>query len=59
MGNDLADYNNDGYIDIVSLDMGLVHKGLFTDSAITVGVGNVDEAGKRLIENTKNEQNRT
>lgn len=40
--------------DIVSLDMGLVHKGLFTDSAITVGVGNVDEAGKRLIEDTKN-----
>jgi methionyl aminopeptidase len=39
--------------DIVSLDMGLNHKGLFTDSAITVGVGNVDEAGKNLIEITK------
>ena len=39
--------------DIVSLDMGLNHKGLFTDSAITVGVGEVDEAGKNLIENTK------
>jgi methionyl aminopeptidase len=40
--------------DIVSLDMGLVHKGLFTDSAITVGVGEVDEVGKSLIEDTKN-----
>jgi methionyl aminopeptidase len=39
--------------DIVSLDMGLIHKGLFTDSAITVGVGEVDEAGKNLIEDTK------
>jgi methionyl aminopeptidase len=39
--------------DIVSLDMGLNHKGLFTDSAITVGVGQVDEAGKKLIEATK------
>jgi methionyl aminopeptidase len=40
--------------DIVSLDMGLIHKGLFTDSAVTVGVGNIDPAGKRLIEDTKN-----
>lgn len=39
--------------DIVSLDMGLIHKGLFTDSAITVPVGVVDEAGKKLIETTK------
>jgi len=39
--------------DIVSLDMGLIHKELFTDAAITVGVGEVDEAGKKLIENTK------
>jgi methionyl aminopeptidase len=40
--------------DVVSLDMGLIHKGLFTDSAITVGVGEVDEVGKSLIEDTKN-----
>jgi len=40
--------------DIVSLDMGLNHKGFFTDSAITVAVGNVDEAGLKLIEDTKN-----
>jgi methionyl aminopeptidase len=39
--------------DIVSLDMGLIHRGLFTDSAITVAVGEVDEAGKNLIEDTK------
>lgn len=39
--------------DIVSLDMGLIHKGFFTDSAITVGVGEVDEAGRKLIEDTR------
>jgi len=39
--------------DIVSLDMGLIHKGLFTDSAITVAVGEVDTVGKNLIEDTK------
>jgi len=50
--NELPKILKDG--DIVSLDMGLLHKGLFTDSAITVAVGNVDEAGKRLIEDTRN-----
>ena len=39
--------------DIVSLDMGLIHKGLITDSAITVVVGNVDEVGLKLIDITK------
>ena len=39
--------------DIVSLDMGLNHGGLFTDAALTVGVGQVDEAGKHLMEVTK------
>ena len=39
--------------DIVSLDMGLIHKGLFTDSAITVGVGKVDESAERLKADTK------
>ncbi len=39
--------------DIVSLDMGLNHRGLFTDSAITVGVGEIDEAGKNLLAITK------
>ncbi|HJN63055.1 MAG TPA: type I methionyl aminopeptidase [Candidatus Paceibacterota bacterium] len=39
--------------DIVTLDMGLIHEGLVTDSAITVGVGGIDEKGKALIEVTK------
>ncbi|MGB8815982.1 MAG: type I methionyl aminopeptidase [Minisyncoccia bacterium] len=39
--------------DIISLDMGLIHKGLITDSAITVPVGNVDEAGLKLINVTR------
>lgn len=39
--------------DIVSLDMGLIHKGLFTDSAITVPVGQVDSAGQELVAVTK------
>lgn len=39
--------------DIVSLDMGLIHKGLITDSAITVPVGKVDEESQRLIDVTK------
>ncbi len=39
--------------DIVALDLGLVHGGLFTDSALTVGVGKVDARAKKLIETTK------
>lgn len=39
--------------DIVSLDMGLIHEGLITDGAITIGIGNVDEKGKKLIEATE------
>ena len=39
--------------DIVSLDLGLIHKGLITDSAITVPVGVVDDESKKLIEVTK------
>lgn len=35
--------------DIVSLDMGIIHKGLITDSAITVPVGNIDDYAKKLI----------
>jgi methionyl aminopeptidase len=35
--------------DIVSLDMCLTHKGLITDSAITVAVGKVDETAKKLL----------
>lgn len=35
--------------DIVSLDMGLVHKNLFTDMAITVPVGAIDAKAKKLL----------
>jgi methionyl aminopeptidase len=40
--------------DIVSLDLGLRHDDLFTDSAITVPVGKIDPAAEKLIETTKN-----
>ena len=39
--------------DIVGLDLGLIHKGLFVDSAVTVPVGEVDEAGLKLISRTR------
>lgn len=39
--------------DIVSLDLGLKHKGLFTDHAVTVPVGRISKKDKDLIENTK------
>jgi methionyl aminopeptidase len=39
--------------DIVSIDMGLIHRGLFTDHAITLPVGLVDERGLDLIATTK------
>ena len=39
--------------DIVSLDMGLTHKGLITDSAITVPVGKIDDESQKLLETTK------
>jgi methionyl aminopeptidase len=39
--------------DIVSLDLGLVHKGLITDSAITVGCGKIDDKSRELLETTK------
>ena len=39
--------------DIVSLDCGLKHKGLFTDHAITVPVGKANKEARKLIEVTK------
>jgi methionyl aminopeptidase len=39
--------------DIISLDLGLNHKGLFTDHAITVPVGKITKKDKELLENTK------
>jgi methionyl aminopeptidase len=39
--------------DIVSLDFGLLHRGLITDAAITVPVGVIDDESKKLIEVTR------
>jgi methionyl aminopeptidase len=39
--------------DVVSLDLGLVHKGMITDSAVTVPVGKVDSDSKALLSDTK------
>jgi len=40
--------------DIVSIDLGLKHRGLFTDMAITVPVGNVSQNALKLVETTEN-----
>lgn len=39
--------------DIVSLDLGVKHRGLFTDMAITVPVGDIDASNKKLLEITE------
>jgi methionyl aminopeptidase len=39
--------------DIVGLDIGLKHKGLFLDTAITVGVGEVSKEDQKLMNITK------
>ncbi len=39
--------------DIVTIDLGLIHKGLITDAAITVPVGNITPELKKLLEVTK------
>jgi methionyl aminopeptidase len=39
--------------DIISLDIGMEYKGLFTDTAITVPVGKISDIAKKLIEVTK------
>ncbi len=39
--------------EIVSIDMGLVHNGLITDSAVTFPVGSVDDKALILMETTK------
>lgn len=39
--------------DIVSLDLGLTHKGLVMDAAVTVPVGKVDASSLALIETTR------
>lgn len=39
--------------DVVTLDLGLTHKGLITDSAVTVAVGEVGERERKLILHTE------
>ncbi len=39
--------------DIVSLDLGMKYKNLYTDMAITVGVGKINKQAKKLIEITE------
>ncbi len=39
--------------DIIGLDIGMVYKGLFTDTAITVPVGQVSSLAQKLIATTK------
>lgn len=39
--------------DIIGIDTGLKHKGLFTDSALTVPVGEIDDTAKKLIATTE------
>ena len=39
--------------DIVTLDMGVIYKGFYTDSAITVGVGKISKDAERLIKATR------
>src|SRR3989339_83463 len=43
--------------DIVSLDLGMEYKGFYTDSAVTVSVGEASEQAKNLIETTKESLN--
>ena len=39
--------------DIVSIDLGVNYQGYFSDMAVTLPVGKIDESKKRLIEATK------
>lgn len=39
--------------DIVSLDMGIKHKGVYSDCAVTVGIGKVSKEAIKLMEATK------
>ncbi len=36
--------------DLVVLDIGLIYKGLFVDTAVTIGVGQIDERAQKLLE---------
>ena len=46
-----------GYIlrpgDLLKIDMGVVYEGMYTDSAVTVGIGKISPLAKRLIVSTR------
>lgn len=39
--------------DVVSIDLGLTHQGLITDSAVTVAVGKISEEDRKLMEHCR------
>lgn len=39
--------------DVVKVDLGIIYKNFYLDSAFTIGIGNIDEKNKKLIEVTK------
>lgn len=39
--------------DIIGIDLGIKHQGLFTDAALTVPVGNINKSAKKLIQVTR------
>jgi len=39
--------------DLIGLDLGMEYKGLFTDHAVTVGIGNISPEARRLLSVTK------
>ena len=43
--------------DLVGLDLGMKYKGLYTDHAVTVGVGNISDEAKKLLKTTKESLN--
>jgi methionyl aminopeptidase len=45
--------------DIVSIDLGAIHKGFVGDAAVTAGVGNIPPEAQRLIEVTREALNRS
>ena len=44
--------------DVVSIDLGAIHKGFVGDAAVTAGVGNISAEAQRLIEVTREALNR-
>jgi methionyl aminopeptidase len=39
--------------DLVSIDMGIIHKGYFSDMAVTVGIGSLEASRQKLIDVTR------